>query len=252
MKEELEKYLALASRKRRIAAFIIDHFVMTFLILAVVFLVMGPNFVDNGSAARIALSLCVVMPLGFFLYIAKDSVKGISVGKWIMGIRVADDTNFDQTPSFGRLFKRNLFIFIWPVEFIVLASSNQKKRLGDKQAQTAVVKNINKPGKFLRILALLAVVVLFFTFIFIFAGTAMKSSDAYKVAVSYIEQQEDIINEIGGIKGYGMMPSGSINVSNGYGEAQLGITVIGNEKDVSITIYLTKEPGSEWSIIDVN
>ncbi|MEZ4951923.1 MAG: RDD family protein [Saprospiraceae bacterium] len=240
-----------SSRKRRIAAFIIDHFVMTFLMVSIVFIALGPNFMDENNRSKMMTTMLFVMIPGFILYFAKDSLKGISIGKWIMGIMVRDENNQIEIPSFGRLFLRNLFIIIWPVEFIVLATNDQKKRLGDKVAKTVVVKNPNKPNKLPRILAIIGVGVAFFMFMFLFVGSAMKNSDAYKIAIKEIEQNKDIIAETGGIKGYGMMPSGNVSISNGQGQAQLVIKVLGNTKDLNVSVYLEKEPNGEWKLIEM-
>lgn len=252
MNEELKHPPGLSSRKRRIVAFIIDHFVMTFLIASIVFLVLGPNFMDENNMSKMTTIMLAVMLPGFLLYFAKDSIKGMSVGKWIIGIMIRDTNNPNEIPDFGRLFLRNLFIAIWPVEFIILASSSEKKRLGDKVARTVVVKNPNKSAKLPRILALVGVGIAFSAFTFLFAGTAMKNSDAYKVAVQGIEQNESILYETGGIKGYGMFPTGSINISNSTGQAELQIKVIGNRKDLNVSVYLTKEPNGNWELIELN
>lgn len=252
MTEKLEKNYNLSSRKRRIAAFLIDHFTMTFFIVAIVFLTLGTDFMDENNFNNLTTKMLPTMIIGFLLYFAKDSIKGISPGKWIMGIMVRDDNNSTEVPSFGRLFIRNLFLIIWPVEFIVLASSHEKKRLGDKTSKAIVVKNPNKLTKLPRILALIGVGIAFFTFTFLFIGSAMKNSDAYKVAIQEIEQNEEIISETGGIKGYGMMPTGNVSISNGNGQTQLEIKVLGNEKDMNISVYLTKEPNDEWELIEMN
>lgn len=240
-----------SSRKRRIAAFIIDHFVLTFLMVSIVFIALRPNFMDENNPSKMTTTMLFVMIPGFILYFAKDSLKGISVGKWIMEIMVRDENDQNEIPSFGRLFLRNLFIIIWPVEFIVLATNDQKKRLGDKVAKTVVVKNPNKPTKFPRIIALIGVGIAFFMFVFLFAGSAMKNSDAYKVATKEIEQNKEIINETGGIKGYGMMPTGNVSISNGQGQAQLEIKVLGNTKDLNVSVYLEKEPNGQWKLIEM-
>jgi uncharacterized RDD family membrane protein YckC len=240
-----------SSRKRRIAAFVIDHFVLTFLMVSIIFLALGPSFMDENNPSKMMTTMLSVMIPGFILYFAKDSLKGISVGKWTMGIMVRDENNQNEIPSFGRLFLRNLFIIIWPVEFIVLATNDQKKRLGDKIAKTVVVRNPNKPTKLPRILALVGIGIAFFVFVFFMAGNAMKNSDAYKIAVREIEKNEQIITETGGIKGYGMMPTGNINISNGQGHAQLEIKVLGNTKDVSVSVYLEKEPNGQWKLIEM-
>jgi uncharacterized RDD family membrane protein YckC len=252
MNENLEKEYILSSRKRRIAAFIIDHFTFTFLIVGIVFLSLGTDFMDENNLNNLTTKMLPTMIIGLVLYFAKDSIKGISPGKWIMGIMVRNENNPAEVPSFGRLLIRNLFLIIWPIEFIVLASSQEKKRLGDKTAKAIVVKNPNKPTKLPRVLALVGVGIAFFTFTFLFAGSAMKNSDAYKVAISEIEQNAEIISETGGIIGYGMMPTGNVSISNGNGQAQLEIKVLGNEKDLNIVVYLTKEPNGEWKLIELN
>ena len=162
-----------------------------------------------------------------------------------MGIMVRDENNQNEIPSIGRLFLRNLFIIIWPVEDIVLATSDQKKRPGDNVAKTVVVKNPNKSSKPLRILALIGVGIAFFMFVFFMAGNAMKNSDAYKVATKEIGQNKDILNETGGIKGCGMMPTGNVSISNGQGQAILEIKVLGNTKDLNVSVYLEKEPNGQ-------
>nr|WP_296620417.1 RDD family protein [Marivirga sp.] len=217
-----------------------------------IFLALGPEFMDENNMGEMTTTMLAVMLPGFFLYFAKDSINGVSAGKWIMGIMVRDAKNPNEVPSFSRLLLRNLFIIIWPIEFIILASNKDKKRLGDNTANTIVVKNPDKPSRLPRILALVGVGIAFFTFIFLFAGTAMKNSDAYKVAVKEIEQNQEILVETGGIEGYGMMPIGSVNISNGNGQAQLEIKVLGNDKDLNVSVYLTKEPNGEWKLIEMN
>ena len=237
-----------SSRKRRIVAFLIDHFVMTFLMVSMVFIA-HPNFMNEMS--EMGTTMLPIMIFGMVLYFAKDSIKGISVGKWIMGVMVRDENNQNEIPSLGRLFLRNLFVVIFPIEFIVLATSEQKKRLGDIVAKTVVVKNPNKPAKFPRILALVGVGVVFFVFSLLAGGSAMKNSDAYKIAVTEIEKNEQILTETGGIKGYGMTPAGSINITNGFGQAQLEIKVLGNKSDLKVRVYLKKEPNGEWELVEI-
>lgn len=251
MKEALEQQLNLSSRKRRIAAFVIDHYAITFLMVAIFFLALGPNYMNEDFTEKMTTTMLVIMLAVFLLYFAKDSIKGISAGKWVMGIMVRDTNNPNEVPSFGRLLARNLFIIIWPVEFIVLAASHEKKRLGDKTVNTMVVENPKKPKKLPRILALVGVGIAFIAFTYFCVGTAMTNSDAYKVAVKEIEKNEEIISETGGIAGYGMMPTGSVNISNGYGEAQLEIKIIGNDKNMNVEVYLTKEPNGEWALIEM-
>ncbi|UUV20229.1 hypothetical protein [Paenimyroides aestuarii] len=79
----------------------------------------------------------------------------------------------------------------------------------------------------------------------------MKNSGAYKVSVAEIEKSERIIYETGGIKGYGMIPTGNIKSVNGFGQAQFEIKVLGNKQDVIVSVYLEKEPNEDWKIIEM-
>ena len=249
--EKEEKY-TLSSRKRRIAAFFIDHFVMTFLIVVLVLLVMGTNIMETNNFGNMATKMSLSMLFGFFLYFAKDSVKGVSFGKWTMGIMVRNENNPNQIPSFGRLLIRNLLLIIWPIEFIILAASKNKKRLGDEFAKTIVVRNSNKTKILPIILTLTSVIVVFFFSIFFFISTFMKDSQAYKTAIKEIEQNKEILIETGEIKGYGFMPTGNISTVNGKGEAQLQITVLGKKNDIVVEVYLTKEINDNWKLITLN
>ncbi|MBZ9730550.1 RDD family protein [Salegentibacter sp. JZCK2] len=252
MTQNFEDRLILSSRKRRIVAILIDHFTMTFLLVAISFMSLGKGFLDEDNASNVLVKILPTMLIGFILYFAKDSIKGISPGKWIMGIMVRDENIHTEIPSVGRLFIRNLLIIIWPIEFFVLAVSQEKKRLGDKIAKTAVLKNPKKLSVLPRVLTLVGIGVAYFTFIFVFVFASMKSSDAYKTAISEIEQNQEIINEVGGIKEYGMFPTGGVSIKSDYGEANLEIKVIGNEKDLNVKTYLTKEPNEEWKLIELD
>ncbi len=252
MTDTSQDNLVLSTRRRRIGAFITDHVALTFLIVSTIFLALGPKFIDESDGGKMTMTMLATMVPGFILYFAKDSIKGISIGKWIFGIMVRDVKFPNGIPSFTRLFARNLFLVVWPIELIVLASNQEKKRLGDKLTKTIVINNPNKPSRVGRIVALSGVGLAFFAFTLVFAGTAMKNSDAYKVAVQEIEQNDEIMSEIGGIAGYGIMPTGNVTISNGNGEAQLEIKVIGNEKDLIVNVYLTKRPNEEWKLIKLS
>jgi len=252
MTETLETNFNLSTRRARVAAFIIDHVVLTFAMVSSIFLLLGPKFMDEENGGKMTMTMLAVMIPGFLFYFSKDAIRGISGGKWIMGIMVRDVNHPKNIPSFIRLVTRNLFVIIWPIEVLVFASNQEKRRLGDKVARTMVVDNPDKPKRLPRIFALVGVGVAFFVFTFLFAASAMKNSEAYKVAVDEIEMNEEILNETGGIKGYGMMPTGNVSISDGNGQAQLQINVLGNKKDLVVSVYLRKEQSGKWNLIELN
>lgn len=80
---------------------------------------------------------------------------------------------------------------------------------------------------------------------------ALKNNEAYKTAITFIKSNEEIVDETGGIEGYGFVPSGSVQISNGYGESIYSIEVKGKDKDIYVEIYLTKKPRQEWIVEEV-
>lgn len=246
-----ESNLVKSSRKRRIAAFLIDHFVLTFLIVVFIYLLFEDDLSRGDKSGKFLLTISIVMTIGFLFYFAKDSYKGMSLGKWIMRIMVRDVNNPEQTPHFGRLFLRNVFIVIWPIEFVVLALSDQKRRLGDRAAKTIVVRNPDDSNKNFRIVALIGIGLLFAIFLFFIIVGSMKKSDAYKIAIVEIENNQQLKIEIGEITDYGMFPTGSISYVDGYGEAELEIKVIGTKETKSVYVYLIKEIDKEWKLVEM-
>lgn len=240
-----------SSKKRRIVSFLIDQFIITFFIVLILFLFFGEELINTDNPEQIVPILLSTLVLGFIFYFGKDSYKGISIGKWIMGIMVRDEDNPNKVPSLGRLFLRNLFLIIWPIEFIILATNEQKKRLGDKVAKTVVLKNPIKYSKASRIMALISVVMLFFVFVFLTVGSTMKNSDAYKTAIKEIEKNEQLKTEIGTIVNYGMIPSANIKTENGYGQALFEIKVIGEKGTIPVTVYLVKGQLGQWQLIEM-
>lgn len=76
MTEIKESQYHLSSRKRRIIAFLIDHFIVTFLMVVAVFLMLGPNFMDTDNVGNLTSKIGPTVLLGFLVYFAKDSIKG--------------------------------------------------------------------------------------------------------------------------------------------------------------------------------
>jgi uncharacterized RDD family membrane protein YckC len=240
----------LAPRTKRVAAYLIDHFVITFLLVGLAFLAIGPDFLNSNSDISPVLGLILVP--GFLFYFLKDSVRGKSLGKWSVGLMVRKSHAPAQVPSLGSLFVRNLFLIIWPIEALVLLGSQEKRRLGDRVTKSVVLIDPEKSARWQRMLPLIGACFVFCFFLFLFIGVAMKSSDAYKTAIQEIEKNKQLQKETGGIKGYGWTPSGNISIKNGYGEAQLQIRVKGSKQDVNVQVYLTKDANHSWVVEEMN
>ena len=122
-----------ADNGKRIKAFLIDYIIYTIVLVAsaTIFLT-----IDNFDITFPIFMIIVFIAISF-----KDILNGRSIGKRILGLYVRDYNDFEKTPRFYNLIIRNLLLFIWPVEFLVLKIDKDSRRLGDKLAKTQVVEN---------------------------------------------------------------------------------------------------------------
>lgn len=237
----------LSSRKRRIAAFMLDYAVLV-AVLCIILAVTIIGFDDAPDPSGLLLPGLLII---FLLFFGKDCFNGISIGRWIMGIQVVNAENA-ETPTKGKLILRNISQVLWPLEFIVLAVSKDKQRLGDLMTNTRVIKNPLQAAKPKRAMALVAVIVI--------AGAAFSGgieasllgSTAYKVSKEYVKNDADVIEATGGVKGFGTFVGGNIKLTGSSGSAILNFTVLGNTSDVDVTVAIVK-PADEgnWHVVDM-
>jgi len=243
--------LNLASRKRRFVALIIDYYLITFLLVSIIFLFLGPEFIEREDGVSF-IFIVLSIPLGLTFYFGKDAINGVSFGKWIMGIVVRKESSSIESPSLMNLFIRNITLIIWPLEFIVIIFNKKKQRLGDKIAKTLVYKNPNKTKKLPRILSVIGLGIIFFAFILSFVASTLKTSNAYKLAITEIENNNEIKQKVGEIKDYGWMPTGNVNITNGEGTATYDINVIGDKEEMNVQVELIKPKDGNWKITSFN
>lgn len=237
--------LELASRRRRLLAIFIDHTTLCLVGAVAAFLAMGQNW-DQTGFDRMNRLLPIALAV-FALYFSKDSIAGMSPGRFVLGIAVREHNAAETVPSPLRLALRNVLIAAWPIEFLVLVFSKQKRRLGDLIAKTIVVRRDDIPRRqravvFVSLALLLAMI---FT---ASMPVIIKRSSAYQSALAYVEKSAEIQGRVGKITGYGMFPSGGIQVQNGYGLGQLELKVKGDKGSTTVHLQMEKEPNSAWEI----
>jgi len=80
----------------------------------------------------------------------------------------------------------------------------------------------------------------------------IRNHESYRIAQSYIETNPRIIELVGEVEGFGFFPSGSINISGGYGQAEFTIRVDGRDGSVHVHTRLAREPRGDWEIVSFN
>ncbi|WP_455586408.1 RDD family protein [Bacteroides sp.] len=107
----------------------------------------------------------------YALLFCKDVENGRSFGKQNTGLCILSEKN-EKAPSITRLFLRNLFYVLWPIE-IILIFCNSGKRLGDLVMRTKVVQCAKEPNTTFRLTSkylcsiFVVTIVLFVLFFFI-------------------------------------------------------------------------------------
>lgn len=242
-----EAGLVKAGIELRVLAFIIDHILILTVLMVPLLVVTFSN--PDKNIDWFWRVFPVFMLIVFFVYCLKDFVKGASLGKRALGIVVRDSSDSSIVPSVSKLFLRNIFTFLWPVELYLLACSAKKTKLGDQIAHTEVYKQSKKIKAGILILSAALAFGIFITSLTLGITYIFKNDDSYKMAVSCIETNAEIKSTIGTIEGFGFLPSGSLNYSGKHGQAHYTIKVIGTQNTIYVDVEMKKEPDKDWEII---
>jgi hypothetical protein len=78
-------------------------------------------------------------------------------------------------------------------------------------------------------------------------------TDAYSVAKAYIKNNEQLTDEIGTVKGFGLIPTGGIQKTTDsrgtYGSATINLSIKGKKKYKDVTVYVVKYADQpEWTV----
>jgi Cytochrome oxidase complex assembly protein 1 len=109
-------------------------------------------------------------------------------------------------------------------------------------------KNIVIILSILGVLALL--VVLFVGAILGIVFYTISHSEAAQTAKSFLQNNEKLKHDIGEVKDFGSIITGSVNTRNNNGDATLHIKVIGERRTVNATVVLMYRAGRNWRVTD--
>src|SRR5436189_5907026 len=81
-----------------------------------------------------------------------------------------------------------------------------------------------------------------------FALYQVGNSEAALKAKDFLRNSEKLKRDIGEVKDFGSIVTGSVNIQNGNGEAALNLKVIGEHKTVTASVHLIMVSGSTWRV----
>ena len=122
----------------------LDHMVMCFItvpVLIIVFvllqLVLGDELYSEYIGGNYRVGFMIFMMI-LSIYFLKDSYRGRSIGKRMIGLQVVSRKTGEPASSL-LCFIRNLVIPIWPLE-VLISIFSPSRRLGDLIANTKVIQ----------------------------------------------------------------------------------------------------------------
>lgn len=135
---EISKVANSNPRINRILSMLLDHFIMTFVIVPPMIILMilkanGILEIGNGTFS-------VIFFFMMFIYLNKDFFNAKSPAKRILGFQVINRKT-EKPATELQCFVRNLTICVaWPIE-VVIGFINPERRIGDFIANTKVVES---------------------------------------------------------------------------------------------------------------
>ena len=92
------------------------------------------------------------------------------------------------------------------------------------------------------------IVVLFVGGIVGFALYQLGNSEAALKAKDFLRTSEKLKQDIGEVKDFGSIVTGSVNLQTGGGEATVNLKVIGEQKTVNASVHLLLVSGTNWRV----
>lgn len=100
-----------------------------------------------------------------------------------------------------------------------------------------------------------AIVIMLGLLVLIFVGGivglalySVGNSEAAVAAKDFLQKNEQLKQEIGEIKDFGKIVTGSVNVHNRDGEATMNLKVIGERRTVNASVELAYSNGRNWRV----
>lgn len=98
------------------------------------------------------------------------------------------------------------------------------------------------------VFALGLIVVVFAGGIIGVAFYSIGNSEAAETARSYLQKNERLKTDIGEVKEFGSIVTGSVNIDGGSGKATINLKVVGERKTVNASVELIYRNGQPWRV----
>ena len=77
----------------------------------------------------------------------------------------------------------------------------------------------------------------------------MSNSEAADTARKFLKNSEKLRADIGDVRDFGSIVTGSVNIANDSGQATINLKVIGADKTVNASVNMVFVQGREWRVV---
>jgi len=81
---------------------------------------------------------------------------------------------------------------------------------------------------------------------------SVGNSEAAETARKFLRSNEKLKNDIGEVKDFGSIVTGSVNINNNNGQATINIKVIGDRETVNASVNLVFVNGRSWRVVSAS
>ena len=142
--------MQLASLSSRIGAYLIDMVIYLILCFGIGFVIgiilintENTQLISGGTTVLLNYSFSFIVLFAYFIILEGPLVKGRTIGKRALNLRVVKKDQ--STIGYGASFVRNILrlidgLFFYIIGIILISDNNLNQRLGDRAANTIVIK----------------------------------------------------------------------------------------------------------------
>ncbi|MCH7479396.1 MAG: RDD family protein [SAR324 cluster bacterium] len=242
----------LAPHHQRLFALIIDYLVIITFLKLTELISLGAEW-DLRPVSPTWFGVAPLWGVGLVgLLLAKDTLAGMSMGKWFTGIAVRRAEEPGSVPALARLLLRNVLLLLLPVEGVLVFTDGHGRRLGDRWAGTVVVA-LPRPAPPLRRLTVLAILFLGVLLAsFLLTPWNMRRSAAYQEGYRLAAGDPALAAAVGVPAVVGTSPDFALNLTPEGGTARLVFDIEGplGEGETEVVLNLDRS-ASRWERVSV-
>ena len=239
---------SLAPHHQRLFALILDYLLVVMTLNVAQKILLGMDMELNAPS----MPWWALLAPGAVLIAFKDTLGGVSPGRWITGIAVVLASDPESPPPWTRLALRNLFLILLPLEAVWVFFDPFYRRWGDRVAGTVVVTP-NRIAPYTR--RLLGLTILFLATMLIIFGLEywnVSRSAAYRTALEAAAVHPKVIAAVGEAPRFGDSLGGSLMKDPQGVKAVVILRTEGKQGEFEVKVVLRRNRGAgRWRVEEV-